>query len=228
MTRQHLADVCHDAAQITRADIFCPEDKLRPDYLHPSNALSTQVDTPAVGMAGPQYDGGLSIVSIDGAGGRDDAVSLPSSDEMYTAFNKLQSATTSQSALVEFEAVSSSDIASMPDWEIWDRHIKKILDAAHKSLYGIAYLYLVPFRVRGDNGSSMKQPFPDAGYEYHLVQQLRAVAPAVVVAMDRPSEKAAFRFQREVPQTEIIYCTGQRHRHDLRREALEAIAKRFS
>jgi hypothetical protein len=71
----------------------------------------------------------------------------------------------------------------------------------------------------------MSQTYVDAGYIQHLVQQLRALAPKAIIAIDRPSQRAAERYKREAPDTSVIYYTRQHHRPDLRKETLIAIAK---
>ena len=115
-------------------------------------------------------------------------------------------------------------IASIPDWGVAKQHTQKILDAAQKSLDDIAYLYLVPFRTRGDAGSTMDQAYLDAGYSRHLVQQLRAVAPKIIIAIDRPSERAAHRYRREAPHTNVIYYTRKRDAHAERAKTLAVLS----
>jgi hypothetical protein len=223
-TRQQLANLWREAAQITRKDIFGPRDALRPVYSLKDNILTDQIDIPAVGMVGPNYGGKLAILSVNGAGGKDNSLSLPSSDRMYAAFRHLRDATPGAPALAAFEALNTAVIASIPDWGVAKQHTQKILDAAQKSLDDIAYLYLVPFRTRGDAGSTMDQAYLDAGYSRHLVQQLRAVAPKIIIAIDRPSERASHRYRREAPHTNVIYYTRRRDAHAERTKTLAALS----
>ena len=229
VARQELAELWWIAAQITRRDIFGPDDALRPVYLDEHNVLWTQVDVPSAGIVGPRYRGTLAILSVNGAGAKDDSKALPSSDRMYEACQRLRASEPGASALQAFEALAQAVMASMPDWGVTKHHVQRILDAAQHSLDDIAYLYLVPFRTRGDAGSSMPQAYLDAGYSRHLVRQLPAVAPEVIIAIDRPSQNAALRYQREeAPRTEVIYYTRKRDDHAGRKKTLATIASRFT
>ena len=225
-TRPQLADLWHDAAQITRRHIFGPSDSLRPVYPDENRVLLDQIDVPAVGMVGPSYRSDLAILSVNGAGGKIDHRSLPSSDTMYEAVRRLRDAASGASALEAFEVLNQAVMASMPDWGVTRQHIGKILEAADKSLEEISYLYLVPFRTRGDAGSRIPDAFLDAGYRHHLVRQLRCVAPALIIAIDRPSERAALRYREEAPTTEVIYCTRKHDAHAERARTLAAISSR--
>jgi hypothetical protein len=178
-------------------------------------------------MVGPQYRGTLAILSVNGAGGKDNARALPSSDQMYGALLNLRAAEPGAAALAAFEALNQAVIASIPDWGVTKQHINNILDTAQLSLADIAYLYLVPFRTRGDTGSTMPRQYLEAGYDRHLVQQLRVVAPKIIIAIDRPSKQAALRYTLEAPHTEVIYYTRKRDAHAERKETLTGIRSRF-
>lgn len=226
MAREQLSDLFHEAAQITRKDVFGSGDELRPVYLKKDNILTGQIDVPSVGMVGPEYDGSVVILSVNGAGAKDNVKSLQSSDRMYAALCNLRDAAPGASAQAAFEALNLAVIASVPDWGVSKQHILKILEAVHKSVKDIAYLYLVPFRTRDDKGSTMNQKYFDAGYDRHLARQLRALTPKVIIAIDRPSECAARRFQIEAPQTEVIYYTRKRDAHVERKATLAYLALR--
>lgn len=225
-TRQQLADLWRDGAQITRQDIFGPADSLRPVYPADNRVLIEQIDVPAVGMVGPKYRGDFAIRSVNGAGGKFDHRSLPSSDVMYEQFRRLRDAAPGEPALDAFEALNRAYMATMPDWGGQWRHIWRINEAAGRELDEIAYLYLVPFRTIGDSGSRMHRTFFDAGYERHLVPELRALAPKCIVAIDRPSEAAALRYKGEASRTEVIYYTRKHAAHTEREKTLREISSR--
>jgi hypothetical protein len=81
-TRQELADLWRDGAQITRQDIFGLADALRPVYSTVQAEMTDQIDVPAVGMVGLQYRGELALLSVNGAGGRDNPPNSDSSNRM--------------------------------------------------------------------------------------------------------------------------------------------------
>jgi hypothetical protein len=225
-TRRELANIWRESAQITRQGIFGSADPLRPIYPDDNRILNEQIDVPAVGMVGQTYRGDLAILSVNGAGGKFDHRPLPSSDAMYVQLRRLRDADPGETALDAFEAVNRAYVATMPDWGNQWRHIWRICEAAGSRLDEIAYLYLVPFRTRNDDGSKIPRTFLDGGYERHLARQLRAVAPKLVITIDRPSESAALRYRREVPHTEVIYYTRKRDAHPERDETLRTIASR--
>jgi hypothetical protein len=99
------------------ADIFGPDAALRPVYLDEHNVLWTQIDVPAAGTVGPRYRGTLAILSVNGAGAKDDSKALPRCDRMYEACQRLRASEPSASALQAFEALAQAEMASMPDWE---------------------------------------------------------------------------------------------------------------
>ncbi len=228
MDRQSLANLWRDAAQITRQDIFGPEDKLLPVYPVSAGDLAYQAQLPAVGMVGPNYSGSLAILSVNGAGGKYGHQSIPSSDRMYGRIGELKTSTYGSTALTAFEAVNSSVIASMPDWRsIYQRHTSKILQAAKHELAEIAYLYVVPFRTRNDEGYKIPRRYRETAYSSHLVHQLQALEPETIIAIDRASEQAALQFKVEKPDTNIIYYTRQRDAHDEQKRTLMEIARFF-
>lgn len=227
MDRQGLANLWRDATQITREDIFGPDDELLPLYPGRNGELAQQARIPAVGMVGPNFHGTLAILSVNGAGGKAGHQSIPSSDRMYARIRELQEAEPGPLTLGAFEALNAAVMGSMPDWGVTQQHTKKILGSAKHKLDEVAYLYVVPFRTKDDAGSKMPSPYLDAGYTKHLVHQLRALRPALIIAIDRPSEKAAHRFRAESPVTEVIYYTRKRDAHDERKKTLAEIARMF-
>ena len=127
------------------------------------------------------------MLSVNPAGGRDNLEPNPASDRMYESLlafrdskpNGLRSA---------FERSHDAFSRSFPNWTITRRHYKKILEELGSEIDELAFLYVVPFRTRGDKGSAMKEEFLANGYEKHLRRQMVLLAPGTVVAMDRPSE----------------------------------------
>src|SRR5215208_2681010 len=81
-------------------------------------------------MVGPRYRGTLAILSVNGAGAKDDSKALPSSDRMYEACQRLRASEPGASALQAFEALAQAVMASMPDWGVTKHHVQRILDAA--------------------------------------------------------------------------------------------------
>ncbi|MEZ4563644.1 MAG: hypothetical protein R2853_13005 [Thermomicrobiales bacterium] len=227
MDRQSLANLWRDAAQITRQDIFGSEDKLLPVYPASAHELALQAQLPAVGMVGPDYSGSLVILSVNGAGGKFDHRSHPSSDRMYDRIGALKASTHGPTALEAFEALNNSIRASMPDWSIYQRHTSKILQAARHELADIAYLYVVPFRTKNDEGYKILRRYREAAYSSHLIHQLQALEPKTIIAIDRSSEQAALQFKADHPDTNLIYYTRQRDAHDEQKRTLTEIAKFF-
>jgi hypothetical protein len=178
-------------------------------------------------MVGSIYRGELAILSVNGAGGKDDAKRYPSSDAMYGALRNLRTAAPGALALAAFDAFTAAVDASIPDWPFGKR-VQKVLDAAQRSLCDIAYLYVVPFRIRGDAGATMRPRYLEKGYDRHLIHQLRAVAPKVIIALDSPSRGAAQLYQREAPQKELIYYTGKRDAHTERTRVEIEIRRRLA
>ena len=216
ITRNDIAEFWHKCAQIRRKDIFGLEDALRPNYR--LRSLQWQVDVAAVGFVGNDYQpGGVAMLSVNPAGGRDDLEPNPASDGMYESLlafrdskpNGLRSA---------FGRSHDAFSRSFPNWTITRSHYRKILEELGREIDELAFLYVVPFRTRGDKGSTMKERFLANGYERHLKRQMALLTPGTVVAMDRPSEDAAKRYKREqAPETKVCYWTRQRNVPDAER-----------
>src|SRR5258708_23700604 len=173
VSRSAMASLWPAGAQLTRADVFGRADPLRPGYDTLSNSIVEQVSVPAMGMVGAAYlPGSLSFVSVNPAGGKPGAKSSPVDDELYRMVEQLRDAQDESSQLNSFEDLASCFTVSMPTWTIWRQYIDPILAAISKTLEECAYLYLVPFRTRGDNGSRMPEQFAATGYARHLYQPL--------------------------------------------------------
>ena len=223
--RNQVAKVWHESASLTRKDLFGPGDELRPEYQN--SQLNWQIDVPAVGLVGKHYEpGGLALLSVNPAGGKDDFTSNSLSDKVYERSKDLQRP---GNIPQRFEASNKAIIASIPEWGFTKRMSNMVLEASGKRWDDISFLYLVPFRIRGDGGSRMNRKYLDSGYTNHLRVQLKALSPGHIIAMDRPSEKAASTYETE-PQSKmkVIYFTGKHDAHAERKQMLKIIRREFS
>ena len=220
LCRNEIARFWHECTRIRREDIFGPEDALRPNYRNPS--LQWRVDVAAVGYVGIDYQpGGVAILSVNPAGGKNNLEPNRASDRMYECLLAFRNSEVA-ARLGAFENSHEAFRRSFPNWKITRHHYNKILAKLRRRFDEIAFLYLVPFRTQGDNGSAMKQEFLANGYEKHLKRQMVLLAPGAVIAMDRPSEEYAKRYRDEAcPRTTVCYWNRGRHVSDAERfEAL--------
>ena len=118
--------------------------------------------------------------------------------------------------------------AAIPTGRLPGKHYNKILATLGTRFDELAFLYVVPFRTRGDKGSTMSRRFVDNGYEKHLKKQMALLSPGTVIAMDQRSEESANRYRREeVPETTVCYWTRQRNVPDSQRFAALRACNRF-
>ncbi len=222
--RNQLAELWHEGSKLTRKDIFGPSDELRPEY--ENHRLNWQTDVVAVGMVGKNYKpDGLILLSVNPAGGKEEFSSDDLSDKVYERYRGLQNTSNS---LRRFEDSNKALLASIPGWRITTQYYYKILEAAGKHLIDVSFLYVVPFRTRCDNGSSMKSTYLDNGYAKHLRMQLDALSPGNIIAMDRPSEKAALAYKKDSEsKMRVIYFTRKHDAHFERKETLRTIRGEF-
>ncbi len=202
--RSILAKLWHKRASITRQDIFGSADvDLRPV------ATSSQADVAVPGMTGENYEsGGLAIVSVNPAGGKDDFRPTLGDAKLYEAARAIGKSDDVQS----FEQMNQAYRLGMPSWGAQWRHVNAILTATDRSLLQLAYPYLVPFRTRGDKGSALKQDVIDRGYRSGFVEIMRELQPNLVIPVDRHSEAAVYRLKRETSMPfEIVYYTRQQN-----------------
>ena len=230
--RRGIAELWRQGARLIRADIFGPDDPLRPVYENRGN-LDWQVDVAAVGMVGTGYrPGGLAILSINPAGGSPMSRTNFLSDRMYEGFKHLRNAAKGRDALAAFEESNKAFIASMQNWGSMTSYLKQIREAMSWDYEDIAYLYVVPFRTRGDNGSQMERTIRGRdhigkGYEKHLKGQLDLLSPRLVVAMDKPSNTIGQRYRDGAdPDIEVVYFPRKRDAHSERNEVLRDLARR--
>jgi hypothetical protein len=173
-------------------------------------------------MAGERYEsGGLAIVSVNPAGGKDDFRPTLRDAELYQAAIAISKTNDVQ----VFERMNRAYRSGMPSWGAQWRHISAILAATHTSLWQLAYPYLVPFRTRGDNGSALKGDVVDRGYKSGFVEILLQLQPALVVPVDRHSEAAVLRLKSEKSMPfDVIYYTRQQNAHAARTATLQKLA----
>lgn len=217
--RLRLAGVWQERASVTRRNIFGNLDPLCPI------AESYDANTVAPGMVGPAYiPGGVVLLSINPAGGKDNAAPSEADREMYLKFRNLRDSNLDDVPSA-FEAVNEVWKKQMPNWTIYRQHIAKILAALAVSLDQIAYVYVVPFRIRGDDAGKIKPDIVDRGYVKGLERQLQALAPGCIVALDRKAEHCAHRFadSARIP-ARVWYYTRKRDAHGDREKLLREMA----
>ena len=216
--RSALARLWHKRARITRQDIFGVMDaNLRPVK------SSSQADVAVPGMVGENFEsGGLAIVSVNPAGGKDDFRPTSGDDKLY----KAAKAIALSDDVKAFELMNQAYRLGMPSWGAQWRHIKAILTASNRSLRQLAYPYVVPFRTRGDKGSALKQDVIERGYESGFVEIMLALQPTLIIPVDRHSEAAVQRLQSETSMPfDIVYYTRQQNAHATREDTLRRIAE---
>lgn len=217
ISREKLAQLWHARAKVRRLDIFAADDaKLRPI------SKFSQSDVAVPGMVGGAYRrGGLAIVSVNPAGGKDDFRPTAGDAALYRAAESIQHS----DAVDYFEEMNRAYEFGMLSWGAQWQHIKRILEMANQSLSQLAYPYLVPFRSRNDEGSRLSQDIVARGYQTGFVDILSELQLALVVPVDRHSEAAVQRLKAETGMTfDIIYYTRQQNAHTAREATLAKIA----
>ena len=229
--RSQIAELWCRCARLRRTDIFGPADPLRPSYARPGN-LAWQVGVAAVGMVGANYkSGGLAFLSINPAGGSEHFRTNQLSERMYQGFKGLQNPTEPGGELTAFEEMNAAVLPSMPYWASMGKNLEKIREAMKWRYEDIAYLYVVPFRTKGDKGSAMAgsqrgRSYIEQGYEKHLKGQLALLSPGKIIAMDRPSNEIAERYRdEEVPELDVVYFTRKPDAHAERDKILQQLTK---
>jgi hypothetical protein len=211
----------HERALVTRKSLFGESDeKLRPV------AVPSQVDVPVPGTVGPAYErGGLAIVSVNPAGGRDGFRPTAGDAELYRAAETFREV----GDLQAFERMADAYLTGMPNWGAQWRIISDLLQTTRTSLEQLSYPYLVPFRSRGDQGSRLPRTVLEMGYNLGFPSILEALQPGLVIAVDRPSERACERVRAESGlRFDLVYYTRQRDAHAARSATLRELAQRSS
>lgn len=206
-------------ATTTRQMIFGMPDVLMP-VSEPVDAI-----TAAPGLVGSHYrSGGVLILSVNPAGGKDDRVSSSDDHFMYAAFRELASASDAELES-KFKILNQIIVEQMPSWGVYKRYTAPILKALDLELAEIAYIYAVPFRTRGDHGAKIAPEIVDRAYDTGLGQQLSVLAPSMIIPIDRHSERMTHRYVAscETPP-EFQYFTRQRSDHTGRRATLAKLS----
>lgn len=220
MDRIALAALWHRRALVTRTEIFgFADEKLLPV------AAPSQVEICVPGMVGNDYTaGGVAIVSVNPAGGRDGFRPTLTDESLYAAAAELRTS----ADLGAFDRLNDAFVAGMPSWGPQWRVIESILRATRKHLSEISYPYLVPFRSRGDAGSTLSQGILDRGYASGFQEIVAALRPGHIVAVDRPSERACLRLIAETSlSSELTYLTRKRDAHAERAATLDLLSQKF-
>lgn len=207
-------------AQLTRSEIFGASDSLMPV------SEVQDASTAAPGMIGTRYSkGNLVLLSINPAGGKDDSTSSISDREMYAGYRALGSS--SDADLNQAFATFNAYVArQMPSWRVYKQHTNRILEALDLELDEIAYLYVVPFRTRADDGARIPVNVVDRAYDAGLDHMLALLSPKVLVAIDRHSERCAIRYSEQSDQpSKVWYYTRKRDAHTERAELLDAMRR---
>lgn len=226
LERARLAELWHTSAQLRRSDVFGQADPLRPIYRAPCS-LVAQVDIPAVGTVGPRYaPGGVVLVSVNPAGGKETSKATPIDDRLYDAFASLHAAR-APDIEAAFETLVRVFAESVPTWKITQQYVTKILSALGLQFDAVSYLYVVPFRTRDDAGSKIPPVFIHAGYEKHLRAQLDLLQPRLIVALDKPTyDCSQIWAAQQVTAAEAFYFTRKRDAHMERRALLQQLELR--
>ena len=232
--RTQLAELWQECANITRKDIFGPYDKLRPKYC--SRKSRWQIDVTAVGMVGKKYrPGGLTILSVNPAGGKADYEPEPDDNRMYKRLKRLRNAT---DVIDAFKKSNRACSKSYPHWGSMTRFCDQVLEAVRKDIHDIAFLHVVPFRTKDDKGYEMltskeRRSYLNNGYNKLLKKQLDTLSPERIVAMDKPSNEIALKYKYEVaPDMAVTYYTrgrGTAHGAQAQREkTLRELSRMYS
>lgn len=220
MDRSLLAKLWHERANVTRKTIFGQFDEALMPTAAPSHA-----GTSVPGMVGYDYArGGLVIVSVNPAGGRDGFTATAGDDQLYGAALKVKTS----ADLSAFENLNAAFVQGMPHWGPQWRIVESILAATKKQLSEIGYPYLVPYRSRGDAGSRLPSAVLENGFSTGFGEMIRALSPGHVVAVDRPSERACMRVLSEFDVGfHLTYLTRKRDAHAERASTLSALSAQF-
>jgi hypothetical protein len=218
---QRIVNAFQRRARLSRNQLGIDESKLRPI------SAAQHVDIAIPGYVGGEYrSGGLCLVSVNPAGGKDDYSASAGDQLIYEAATRFSSAGRLDESLGELEALGNAFVSAMPFWGAQWGHVRNIIAAADTDLKSIAYVYLVPFRTRGDAGSSLPAPVFQSALQHGFFEILDALDPALVIAMDRPSQQAAERWSNRQGNVDVRYYTRKRDDHAGRARFLDELRSR--
>lgn len=215
--RARLAAIWARRARLERAAVIGVPDNLMPPVERRDAA------TASPGMAGPLYaPGNTVILSVNPAGGRDTYVASDADKAMYAAFRRLRDA--GEADLVgAFEAANAALLGQMPGWTVYRQHTSRVLSALGIGLAQIGYVYVVPFRTKGDRAAVITADIEARAWETGLAEQLGVMAPSRIVALDRASERCARRYAAD-HTVKVWYWTRKRDAHARRDETYAEMA----
>lgn len=174
-------------------------------------------------MGADYRPGGVCLLSVNPAGGKDDYQATENDCLIYEAAAVLAAAD-EQTAEAALSNLSSAFIGAMPRWGSQWRHVKAILTALDLPVSAIAYLYLIPFRTRGDKGSRLPLSVIERGAALGMENLLDALAPGLVVAMDEPSSRIAARWSNQDAKKRLfLYYTRKLDAHADRAATLKRL-----
>jgi len=208
-------------ATLTREQLGVDGAKLRP-----ISALQ-HVDIAVPGYVGKEYrSGGLCLVSVNPAGGRDNYSPSTGDQLIYQAAAKLSSGERADQSARDLEDLGNAFVSAMPFWGAQWGHVRNIISAANVDLTSIAYVYLVPFRTKGDAGSSLPVPVIQSALRHGFFEILNVLDPALVITMDRPSQRATEQWSDRHRRGEVLYYTRKRDDHAGRARFLDELRRR--
>jgi len=165
-----LAAAFHRRARLSRTDLGVDGPALRP------SSAPEHVDIAVPGFVGTEYGpGGLCLVSVNPAGGKDAYSPTPGDKMIYDAAAGFIEAA-SDEVEAAFQALGRAFVSAMPAWGSQWRHVSAIIDAANAPLNAITYVYLVPFRTREDKGSRLPVDVQQKGGSPRLLRCARCGA----------------------------------------------------
>jgi len=213
-----LAAAFHRRARLSRTDLGVDGPALRP------SSAPEHVDIAVPGFVGTEYGpGGLCLVSVNPAGGKDAYSPTPGDKMIYDAAAGFIEAA-SDEVEAAFQALGRAFVSAMPAWGSQWRHVSAIIDAANAPLNAITYVYLVPFRTREDKGSRLPVDVQQKGVRHGFYDVLDAVRPGLLIAMDGPSKRAIEGWAaKRGHNSAVIYYPRKHDDHAGRASALQGI-----
>jgi hypothetical protein len=185
--RQSLADLWHSLSQVTREQMFGPEnDRYRPMHNLQHAAL------PALGWVGQRYRvGGLVILAANPGGGGDGYRPALGDAELYDCFAKLRAAADAGQAILTFDRMTALYLRLTMGHNI-SLPLQAVLQHGHLEPEQCAFLNIIPFRTRGDAwpGVDIRRQ----AIKLVLAQQLLVLMPGKLVCLGKKACDDADRY----------------------------------
>jgi hypothetical protein len=152
------------------------------------------------GYVGPNYrPGGVAFVSMNPGGGR--GTGLGREDLLqYEALKQLRDCTDAEAA-EKFEALTTILQQIMPTWTIIQRFVDPILLGSGIAFSLIAYFNLLKWRT--SDSSNLKKLY-EISWHHHTQEQVRILAPSVVIAIGVDAGNAFRRHHTELVHFDVI------------------------